>query len=318
MKQKSGCCGVFTSQLANLVLTICKSGTKSEHKGNVQILDIYGQPGIDDIFTEEYNKCEGIKPAASKSMADMPDEPTPDPTPVNNGGTLTIPAADNGVTTVTDGQIVKSDGTITVTEDVAKMSTTVDKPGETVNVQTNADGTVNETIVDKNGDKKEDKLNAAKDPAAPGGDPNAPAPNNPSDNAGGGGGPPGAGGGGGGAPGANAPAGGGAAASNSSTANSSASASNKPAASPVAQGSAASKSSKSNNNTPAVDSIKDQPLPKKKGSAASKKSEANNTQDSNVSKSSGSNPGSSNSPKSRPVLESVDGLPPGVKKVDIG
>jgi len=40
LKQKMGCCGVFTSQRAGLVTTMCMSAIKVEQKGVAKIYDI--------------------------------------------------------------------------------------------------------------------------------------------------------------------------------------------------------------------------------------------------------------------------------------
>lgn len=53
LTQKVNCCGVFTSKLSGLVVTICKSAMKTDLNGVVTITDIYGQPGADEVFNEE-------------------------------------------------------------------------------------------------------------------------------------------------------------------------------------------------------------------------------------------------------------------------
>lgn len=264
-------------------------------------------------FKTEFSKCEGEQPQGG--TGEMPQEtgdynPPAGEVTVSNG-TLKLPENFNSVTTVTNGEIIKDDGTIVVTEDVANNQTKVEKPGETVDVKTNPDGKVEEKVTNAEGVEKETDLDATKAGAdAPGADAPGADAGAPGANAAGGGAGGGSGGGSGGAGGA------GDAATNAAGGGSSGGSGG--AKSPVSP-SGAAKASNKKGDKPTEDAITDQKLPPKAGgkSRGSKKSESTPS-DSSSSSTSAKNSKSSKNGKGRPSSSSAIDDIPSISKYDIG
>jgi len=84
-------------------------------------------------FMEEYNLCVGVKPKANLQLLEMPNGASPIGGPTMQNGTLVF-ANQNSVTSVQNGQIIKDDGTIKITENVGANETRVQKPNETVDI----------------------------------------------------------------------------------------------------------------------------------------------------------------------------------------
>jgi len=146
LEQKYNCCAIFTTDKGMLVITICKKTMKIAAKTESKFYDIYGEETSEAAFTEDWVNCGPPVDPLATSL-----EITPIKGAIVIPNMSSIPALKNVVTTIKDGQIIMDDGKTKVVENLAAMQTLITKPGEKVTLMPNKDMTINERIVDENG-----------------------------------------------------------------------------------------------------------------------------------------------------------------------